>query len=445
MAIFPRNILGVYLERERLQYCCAKVSLMGISLKNPGPNMEPQGVVQGADALRRLLEGLWPNKRYDIFLALPRGLFFVREMALPPMDLEEAWVSVQNSLSVYCHLPLEDIYHDVVLSQEKEGNFRALLFYIPRKEVDPILDAFDETGKRSLLRRIVPFSLCVYSWLLLQGYSFPMKLILPAQEGSYELGVYSKEGLLYSAAWPQAQGEEAGHVILRGLKKRFEDLNGPLYVLSSQGPDGLPPSENATLKSLPSIMENLGVAPIAAALSKKRVVSLDGRPKKIKQFRAWHLLLPVSIVVFVILAFLSWVSYKDFLSVSQRVQNIESKIQALQDKVRPLESRLKGLEESGRFYKDLESYIKERPDLYKVINEIARLVPEGTWFTHFLYEKGKITVRGTSKDALEVLNSLRKSDLFSQVKLVGSVSRNRYDSERFRIRIELKRNNSREK
>ena len=441
MAIFPRDIIGLYLERDGLHYCCVRKGMLGLSLTRPGPDLEPQGLIEGSEysCVRRFLEGISPGIRHEIYLVLPRGSFFVRDMTLPPMDLEEAWVSVENNLAVYCHLPLDQIYHDVLLTQREDSTINALVFYAQRNVIDRILDVFSESGKRHLLKWVGPFSMGIYSWLLIQDYSLPLKLILPPQDGSFELDVFSREGLLYSASWPESEGKGASQLVLAGLEERFEDVDGEVYFMGQDGVPGLPPPRDNKLKPLPLLVENPSVAAIAGALSRKRQVSLDGKPSKIRRLRPWHLLLPISIGVFFILVFFTRQTYKGYSAANEQVRLASGEVEKLQQKIAPLESRLEALESSRKFYKDIENYVKGRPDLYKVINEIAALVPEGTWFSHLLYERGSVTVRGTSKDALEVLKLLRKSEMFGQVKLVGSVSRDRFDNERFRIRIELEK------
>ncbi len=439
MGIFAKDIIGLYLEKEMLQYCCARRGPTGLSLKSPGPEMEAQGVVEGPEysCLRKFLESISPKARYEFLVTLPRAAFYVRDMSLPPMDLEEAWVSVRNNVSVYCHLPVEEIYYDAFLSPKKDNAINALIFYAPRKDVDRILDIFNETGRRSMLKRVVPFSVAVYSWLTAQNYSLPLKLVLPPQQGSYELGVYTEDGFLYSASWPESAGLSSVQLVSAGLGERMDGVNGGVYFLDQDREDALPSPRSDKLRPLPSIVENRAVAAIAGALSRKRQVSLDGRPTRIKQFKPWYVLVPLGVIVFLALSFLTLRAYKDFSLLSSQVKGAQVEVEGLKKKVAPLEAKLKAMEGSEKFYKGIQSYVEGRPDLYKVINEIARLVPEGTWFSHLLYERGRVTIRGTSGDALQVLKQLRKSKMFGQVKLVGSVSRDRFDDERFRIRIEL--------
>ena len=63
--------------------------------------------------------------------------------------------------------------------------------------------------------------------------------------------------------------------------------------------------------------------------------------------------------------------------------------------------------------------MQTRPALYTVINEIAALVPDGTWFANFTFNNNNITLRGTGSDALKTVEALRSSKLFSNVMLVS--------------------------
>ena len=270
MPLLPREIIGLYLEKERLQYACMKKGMFGLSPKSPGSGMEPYGTINGGEysSLKKFLEATSTKTKCHIFLALPRGSFFVRDMKLPPMLLEEAWISVQNSLAVYCHLPLEEIYYDVHLSLSGNGGVNALIFYAPRKEIDRILAIFNETGRRHLLKRLFPLSFGVYLWLKIQGYLLPLTLILPPQEGIHELAVYGKRGFVYSASWPQSEGLDASQLVLAGARAKMEGKIGQLYFLNCERKPYLPPPGNNKFNRMPLVTDNPGVAAIASAFSR---------------------------------------------------------------------------------------------------------------------------------------------------------------------------------
>jgi hypothetical protein len=138
-----------------------------------------------------------------------------------------------------------------------------------------------------------------------------------------------------------------------------------------------------------------------------------------------------------LLGYVSWRSFQDVSVGTEQVNALKTEIQTLQDKVKPLENKLEALQKSRQFLNDIRTYVVAKPELYRALNDIAILLPEGTWFYQFLYEKEKVTLRGTSKDALQVLKLLRESNRFQEVKLLGSVSRDRQGNERFTITLAL--------
>lgn len=446
MALLSRRIIGLHLERERLYYICARKGVSGLSLHSAVPGMEPCGSIEGGDGagLRRFLETLSNGIRYEIVLTLPRGFFFVREMALPPMLPHEAWIAVRNSLSVYCHLPLEELYHDFHLSPTGKGGFHALLYYAPRRDIDRILAVFSETGKRRLLKGVFPFSFALYPWLDLQGYSLPLSLVLPSQEGIRELAVYGEKGPVYSASWPGSAGMDSCRSALAAAGARVEGETGKLYFLDRGSEQALPPPPGKRFRGMPLPAENPAVAAAAGRLFRKKQVSIDGRPAKIRQFRPWQVLVPVAFLLLCLLGVLTYRSSADVSKRAEQVRGMERALQALEKKRAPLETDLKVLKKSSQFFSDISEYISGKPQLYRVLNEIARLMPSGTWFSNFMYRSEKVTLTGVSEDALNVLKSLRSSKLFKQVKLVGSVRRLRPGQERFRITIELQKENGAE-
>lgn len=441
MSVLSQKIIGLYLEKERLQYTCVKKGMFGLHPAKPGSGMESAGMLAGEEifSLRRFLENISARTKLDIFLALPRGSFFARDMSLPPMLLEEAWDSVQNNLAVSCHLPLDEIYYDVHLSTSEDGRINALIFYAARRDIDRILNVFEETGRRHLLKRVFPFSFGVYRWLRMQGYALPLTLILPSQEGFHELAVYGVKGFLYSTAWPISEGLEVGRAKVAGAGKPIQKGAGQVYLLKKEGIADFPAPKNRKFDRLPFMTDNRSIAAIAGGLSNKQRLSLEGTPTRVKQFRPWQILFPLCVIVLLVLGYVSWRSFQDFSVRVEQVNALKTEIQKLQDKVKPLENKLEALQKSRQFLNDIRTYVVAKPELYRALNEIAILLPEGTWFYQFLYEREKVTLRGTSKDALQVLKLLRESNRFQQVKLLGSVSRDRQGNERFTITLELKK------
>jgi len=114
-----KELVGIYLGKDALYYNCAVRTLTSWKSAIPGSSMEPSGVIQGYPTLtlREFLLRISPKPGRRIFLTFPRNRFFIRDLQLPPLPLEDALLSVQSNLSLTCHLSLDEIYHDIYLGR----------------------------------------------------------------------------------------------------------------------------------------------------------------------------------------------------------------------------------------------------------------------------------------------------------------------------------------
>jgi Tfp pilus assembly protein PilN len=433
-----RGLLGIYLDKDSLQYVFVKKGMLGLTTRAPFSGMEPFGEVPGSghSFLRTFLQKISGRTRCSIYLALPRDLFFARKVRLPPIFIEDALLSIQNNLSKYCHLPLDEVYHDVHFSSVKNG-INALIFYAPRRKIDPYLQVFEETGMRPLLKGLFPLSFGIHAWLDIQRYAYPIGLMLPTQGETCELALYAKEGFLYSGISPRSNSNPDEVSFPGNLNGDSKEWEGKIFWLN-RGEPVLPlPSKNRFGKA-PLITENMGVAAVAPALSKKQEISLDGRPTRLKYFHPAKVIIPLIFVLVLGMAFLTWQANKRNSMKKRELLALNEQVQRVKKQVQPLQKDLEVLKRSSQFITNIDSFMASRPNLYTVLNKVAELVPENTWFSNCTFDRGIITLRGTSGDAVKVLDALRKSGLFSQVKLLGSVSRANTGQERFGLSVTLK-------
>ncbi len=434
-----RGLLGIYVDKDSLQYVFVKKGILGLTTRVPFPGMEAFGEVPGSghSLLRTFLQKISGRTRSSIYLALPRDLFFARKVRLPPIFIEEALLSIQNNLPKYCHLPLDEMYYDVHLSSIKNG-VNALIFYAPRRKIDPYLQPFEETGTRPFLKGLFPLSFGIHSWLAIQRYSYPIGLMLPTEDKTCELALYAKEGFLYSGINACASSSP-DEISVPGIPDvESTELEGRIFWLGRGGEPVLPPPSKNRFGKAPLITENVGIAAVAPALSKKQEISLDGTPTRLKYFHPAKVIIPLIFVLVLGMAFLTWQASernskktKEFLALKEQVQQVKKQVQ-------PLQKNLEILKKSSQFIQNIDSFMAARPNLYAILNKVAELVPEGTWFSNCSFDRDIITLRGISPDAVKVLDALRKSDLFSQVKLIGSVSRGKTGEERFGLSLTLK-------
>jgi Tfp pilus assembly protein PilN len=436
-----KELIGIYLEKDALHYCGAVRTISSWQLAIPGSPMDPSGVLHGSALamLREFLLRLSPKRGRRIFLALPRNRFFIRDIQLPPVPIEDALASVQNMLPVTSHLPLEDIFHDIYLCRMPDGRVNAMVIYAFRKEIQPVLEIFREIGHEKSLAGLFPISLGIGAWLSLQQYAMPMGMVLRQEDVDSELAVYLQSGCVYSIAWQNTTHPGETSARMESACAKFHLPADNFFGLEhSDGVMGLPDPLQNKLPWLPSIRQNPGGAALAAGLSNQQRILLNGDEPRINVFQLWKLFVPVVLVLSAILSVWTVKLNHSIERESVLVSAMKVETQQLQQRVRPLEKTRDALKKAQSLSADIEDFIRLRPRLFSCFNEIAGLVPEGTWFSRSNFQGAELTLQGQSRDALKVMESLRTSTMFDQVKLVGSVSRNPAGTEQFSLTIHLK-------
>jgi Tfp pilus assembly protein PilN len=436
-----KEIVGIHLGKDALHYCGAVRTLSSWKVAIPGSSMDPSGVIPGHSAatLREFLLRISPKPGRQILLTLPRNRFFIRDVQLPPLPLEDALMSVQSALPVTCHLTLDEIFHDIYLFRMSDGRINAMVIYALRKDIAPILELFREIGHEKSLIGLFPFSLGIGAWLSLQKYDMPMGLVISQESSACELAVYQQAGCVYSIVWQEVSNAGETKLIKESACAKFCLSADSVYSLEhSNGCWPLPDPLQNTLPWLPSIRMNPGVAALSAALSNQQQILLNGASPRIKVFRLWKFFVPVVLLLSAMLFVWSANIHLSIDLEKQFISAMKEEVLQLQQQLRPLEKSRDALKKSESLSADIDDFIRLRPRLFSCFNEIGRLIPEGTWFSRSSLQGAELTLQGQSRDALKVVESLRTSALFEQVKLSGSVSRAPSGVEQFSLSIRLK-------
>ncbi len=361
LTLVTRDIIGLYLEKEQLQYVCMSMTHEGWAPKSPAPALESSGSIQASApwSLKQFLEWLTvvplmevpttPRKK-AIYLTLPRNSFSARDLQLPPMSMEDALESVKNSLPVNCHLSLEEMYYDIHLCRTIQGNVNALIVYASRKDMDVYLNIFRETDLMDSFRGIFPVSFGIGAWLDMQRYSMPVGLILP-QDNSFELAVYQKGGCLFSGTWPVSEGKDGGEILIAAVKAKFDGLDDNIFHMDNNSAQELPLPSSNYLEQLPLITENMGMAAAAPALAGQQEISVDGTSPRLATFQPLRLLIPLVLFLCLILFLLyGKAKWWDLPSLQEKQETLSLEIKELTNKVDPLEQKRKIFRKTNRLY-----------------------------------------------------------------------------------------------
>mgnify|MGYP000280093964 CR=1 FL=1 len=435
----PKRIVGLYVGAKRLQYAAVERQRLRrwqpIALSS-WPQVSAVAAENPLHVLREFLKNTLPEKGLHWYVALSRNRFFVRDLTLPAMPLEEALDAVRGMLPIVSHLPLDEIYWDVALARQPEKSLRALIVYGFRKEIEPIREIFRETGHEGGLVAVFPLGFGIGHYLKLRGYPLPMAVEIPYHDG-VEVALYDAWGC--KASFFAAQGGGSGGASLDALRAGLDVPVDRIYALGSEELErGLPQSSPRPFPAFVGLEDNLAAAALACGLSSMQIISIDPTPTRLKLFPFWKLTASV-VTVMAIACAAWWVTAVRSVDANRLTlaQLKDAKTQ-LEQRLRPLERNRQITQTAQQLIDDMEEFAKTRPRVYRWINEIAELAPEGTWFSRFTLNEKEIVLQGQSRDAIKTLEALRAAAFLEQVKLTGSVMKAPNGLDQFNLNMKLK-------
>ncbi|MBF0467793.1 MAG: PilN domain-containing protein [Desulfamplus sp.] len=442
--MIKKKILGIYTDRESLHYVSVAKMISGYALKSPGhghgSNKTKDG--NGYTLLRSFLTELPVDSSRDIYLAISRSEIFIREIALPAMPVEDALMSIKNSLALYSHLEPDSIYYDVIVSDQNGGSFHALLVYAAKDEMEKYRKLFSETGHGTSLKGIFPLSYGVCA-LIDDGLLNGGEIFSLIQDDIIEFFARSGRTLVFSMSCP-VDAEDEKEMVLNAASNKFPQFKDMVNNLPSGASipeytgQSMETGKKRTFSYLPHFQTNRASAAVAPVITGIQQISLDDQPVKINIVHPFRYILPFLCVLIAILYFVTDKANTISIEEQSQLNEITQQVTALESDLEPLQNKIDTLKKASRFKNDVQEFMQTRPALYTVINEIATLVPDGTWFANFTFNSNGITLRGTGRDALKTVESLRSSRLFDNVILRGSVNRRPNGDESFTLAIELK-------
>ncbi len=453
MLVKHRQIVGIYLGQPAIETACISRGRRGRWTSDKGiPVHNKTGPV--AEQVRQLLSKLKPSRKRLVTFAVPRDRIFFRELEFDGLTGDEAVSAVRMGIELHTHLGRNEIYFDVwelpplVNGSDPEGGhkIRLLLAYVERAFLDPVLKVVRETGHYRSLGCISPLSCGIDGMLRAGGKELFPCTALSRQEDEIVISLHGPRGWegshsvsLYSEAGLAAALEEMSRLYPEPYRSL---VKSPLYRI---GEIYAPDLEPGPVEPCGSIGELSGICAgeemsrglCAAGIGLKPYpeISFQDKPRR-KPFRIRINMFQV-VAVLVAAGIISATVYGvvQNLRLSRESDALRKKIDLLEKRIMPLVEMNNKLEEVEKSKKELLQFADEYPDLLEVLKQIALFTPKDTWIRNFSLSNGKIRLSGEGKSATACVASLRKSRLFSQVKLVSSVTKVKNDMERFSVEI----------
>ena len=82
---------------------------------------------------------------------------------------------------------------------------------------------------------------------------------------------------------------------------------------------------------------------------------------------------------------------------------------------------------------------KRAPFLLRILSELTRELPDGTWLTEFELDSGKVHIQGFSKSASDVVGDIDRSALFANAQFMAPLQSAQNGNERFDLSFDVKR------
>jgi len=427
-----KQYLGIYINESEVQYTSYYKFFSGLFpgkkglFKSASPKVfnDPSSRFN----LKKVLDSIKPSKRRRIYICLPRKYFFTRRLQFPELPLDDIRDSVVNNLEIYSHLPVDQIYYDVLFSKDKGNEINALLFYAPRKKLDIYLNQLMESGHYNSLECIFPFSYGAGPWYFdLKIKSVDKKCLVIQYKNSTELAIYSGMSCIDSFLLDTSCEKEKQDKMMQDILTGHDMSEDQILYKNAQ-----------TITENDFLNENMGGVALAPAFSGMQLISVDENLPRIKLFKPMKLLFPLFILLGALMIYMSMNILNEIEVKQKKGAVVKQKIMVLEKEIDPILQAKTALKRAAEYKGDVEDFVLSKPPLYSYINDLARIVPENTWFAHLSYKPGIISMQGEGDDVLKVVEFLRASDKYKEVKLKGSVSRTKEGKDKFMIDLILK-------
>ena len=441
-----KECLGIYIESNEIRVAHFKGKKQG-NLKEAIQIDPPLTGLPPLEQLRRLLGTIQPSRKRRITIVIPRHHFFIREIPLESLSPSEAKASVKMSLSLHSHLPEDEIVYDIFCVVREEKTF-AILIYIPKQKVQPIVDMFKETGHRKSLHAIVPPSVALDTATREIAPIKEPHLALFKDEKGYVLSLHGQES--WEGAFRlngEALDQEGLYRVLASLPKEWEARSTRLYSpfppedvgghsielhplmskISEENGEGL--LDHFSFHALTGAITSCSFPPISVHGPRKRPIKINISP--------FHIGLLVTAVGMI---WLSVPTYNKYVEIQKGLNTLREEVAAKKKALIPLREKGKRLKEIQKKISEIKGFTDEFPGILEVLDELARLTPDEAWIKTFNLTGHTIRLSAEGPSAVNIMSQWRTSKLFEEVRLVSPVTKSRQGNERFSVEIRLRVN-----
>ncbi|RUM87531.1 MAG: hypothetical protein DSZ23_05665 [Thermodesulfatator sp.] len=447
--VYCKEILGVHIGENNLEFASLRKKFSSWERFYPAFIPEVTGR-NGMERLESLLTSLKPKRTRRICISIPRSRYFLRELSFPGLTLQEAEGSARMAVGMHSHLPKEEIYFDVwPLAQN--GQSRVLLAYAKRSYIDPILEIVRRSGHRRSMHCICPSGLGTDIFLRMsRQIKFPA-LSLHQEEKEYVINLHGLTEWEGSHLVRQEGDFLNIQKILEMLPPRFRHVEN-IFRIGNLAPElssmeiADPCSKLEELKVFCAKGEiDGGLTACFTGTSSFPQISFQDSPRKRPLFLRINTFQWAAAALAAAILLVTGLKAIKLGQISTAYSKNQKQLQQLEKQYQPLRKIEEKIERIKKLEKDMDDFIHERPRVLKILKALADTTPLEAWIRSCTIRGGIVRVSAEGGSAVDTMEKWRKNPLFSEVKLVSPVTKNRQQQERYTVELKLRRQNSSKK
>jgi Tfp pilus assembly protein PilN len=453
--------VGLYVTRDRVVLARLSKNLFRLSLvEQQVREIEPSDDAATrrhnlSQAIRSLLPHFNPG-RDPFYLCLSLDQAVGCQVFLPQAVAENLAQVLDYEVGRLLPFRRDEVYFDYLAAGKRGDKLGIMLFAVPKKVVDEILEVLAVFGIKP--RGVETSATAQANYLLFcNGGATGPAIFLGVQNGNWEMvGLDTQTDgwkrqrpqLVFAHSLPRVEWAQAP---LRELVQALKVENTRLFS-SNSGADLISPvlGEAAGVTDLTALGKeklngefqvdhNALVPAIGVALRGLRearfAVNLLPHPARQEEGKGLSRF-NLSLMALLILALVGWGgSYpvKD----EYRLRQLQAESQKYASEVAALQQKESEMNRAKKELSILVSLRNRRGEILQVLDELSRAVPNSAYVSSLRYRDGSIELQGNAENASTLVPTLERSPLFRNVGFNAPSNRGRDNRETFSLKAEV--------
>jgi Tfp pilus assembly protein PilN len=350
----------------------------------------------------------------------------------------------------------DEMYYDYLVAGKKGDKLSVMLFAVPKRTVDEVLDALVVFGIKP--RGVDTSATALANYLLFCNGERPEPaLFLSAHNGCCEMIGLDR----YTDGWKRQRSEMLfayslpatgwARLLSRELVRDWQLENAKFFTLGSDGEmfssfmgELGPVTDLATqgrgkLSGEFQVGNDMLIPALGAALRGLREArfSVNLLPQPVRQVERRGLSrLNLFLVVLLLLALVAWGGSSP-LKDEIRLRQLQAENRKFAPAVEALRQEDEELARANKELTLLLSLRNQRGEILQVLDELSRIVPDTAYLSNLRYRDGSVELQGNAENTSNLVPILERSPVFKNVGFNAPSNRGRDNRETFSLKAEL--------